>query len=209
MDCQELRAVLSIDAHPAVCQLGADVLRQLVLCQVAAVVDLVEVVGCVVVVEADGVLCGASPGTRPCPGGSATSHVEVQVGLSCVRVEIRIMMKVKDRINVRCKVIKRATYIFAASQAVLLVGAELCLPFDVVERAIVVETSRGAGQSGVVVESNGEPPFLATAACAARAVERLHRDHGQAGEAWGQAMYRTADLLLLCCSYNPSCEDFC
>ena len=109
MDCTELRAVLSIHAHPAVGQLGADVLGQLILRQVAAVVEIIVVGGCTVEVEADGVVCGASPGTRPCPGGCAARHVEEQVGLSWVRIGIRIMIKIKDRINVRIKVIITAT----------------------------------------------------------------------------------------------------
>lgn len=111
---------------------------------------------------------GAGPGTRPCPGGCAAYHVEVQVG------------------------------IFTASHAVLLLGQELCLvPVVVVERALIVKTTRGAGQSGFVVESEGEPPLLATAASAARAVKSLHRDSGQAGEAWFLAGMATVALRVV------------
>ena len=109
MDCTELWAVLSIHAHPTVGQLGADFLGQLILREVAAVVEIIVVGGCTVEVEAEGVVCGASPGTRACPCGGTARHVEVQVGLSWVRIELRMRIKIKDRINVRIKVIIMAT----------------------------------------------------------------------------------------------------
>ena len=53
-----------------------------VVLEVAAVVDEVELLGGVVVVEAEWLCCPSlGPGALPCPFGSAACYVEVQVGL--------------------------------------------------------------------------------------------------------------------------------
>ena len=53
-----------------------------VVLEVAAVVDGVELLGGVVVVEAEWLRCPSlGPRALPCPLGSTACHVEVQVGL--------------------------------------------------------------------------------------------------------------------------------
>ena len=93
---QQLECWLTIipSTHHTVDKFGHIALCKDIVQQVAAIMDHVELVGWVVVVEAEWLVRPLRPGAFSCPLGCSACHMEVQIGLE--RVIMRISLKSKE-----------------------------------------------------------------------------------------------------------------